>query len=157
MAVSQLVTFELCEEEFAIDIEVVNGIVKRKNYTIVKLPIASNGLEGLINLRGKAVPVYNTRKRFHYQDSHVNEDSKIIVLNYNGSLVGFIVDDVTDIFKLRDEDFEPIPQSITHNCEGYIKGVGKNNDQIIIILDLIKALSDTEKKQLQSLPGATIA
>ncbi|MZP30514.1 chemotaxis protein CheW [Heliobacterium undosum] len=157
MAVLQLVTFELCGEEFAIDIDIVNGILKLKSYTIVKIPSASNGLEGIINLRGKAVPVFNMKKRFHYADTGVSEDSKIIALNNNGAIVGFIVDDVTDIFKLKDEDFEPLPSSITHNCDGYIKGIGKNDDRIIIILDLIKALSDKELKQIHTVPSAATA
>ncbi|MTV49769.1 chemotaxis protein CheW [Heliobacillus mobilis] len=151
MAIVQLVTFELCGEEYAIDITMVNGIVKFKNYNIVKIPNATRGLEGFINLRGKAIPLFNLKKKFQYDHESIDEDSKIIVLHHNGTIVGFIVDEVTDIFKLKDEEIEPVPNSIRNNCDKYIKGIGKADDKMVVILDLIKVLTDNEIRQSQAI------
>ncbi|MTV50884.1 chemotaxis protein CheW [Heliobacillus mobilis] len=150
MAVIQLISFELAGDEYAVDITTVNGIVKYKNYSVVKIPNASKGLEGFINLRGKAIPVFNLKKKLQYTDDTIYEDSKIIIINYSGSIVGFIVDDVTDIFKLRDEQIEQLSGSISGNCDKYIKGIGKSDDNMIVILDLILVLSENELKQVNS-------
>jgi purine-binding chemotaxis protein CheW len=84
-------------------------------------------------------------------DKTINEDSKIIIVNNEEATVGFIVDEVTDIFKLNDDDIESVPGSINGNDRAYIKGIANFEDRIILILDLIKTMSDDEVQQLRSI------
>jgi purine-binding chemotaxis protein CheW len=151
MAFVQLVTFELCGEEYGIDINSINGIVKSKSYKVIKVPNSPKYLEGIINLRGRINPIFNLKKKFHMDDKTINEDSKIIIVNNEEATVGFIVDEVTDIFKLNDDDIESVPGSINGNDRAYIKGIANFEDRIILILDLIKTMSDDEVQQLRSI------
>jgi len=155
MALFQLVTFKLSNEEFAVDINNVNGILKSKSYSISKVPNAPRELEGIINLRGRVTPIYNLRKKFQYEDISISQDSKIIVINTNDSTVGFIVDDVTDIFKLKGEDIESFPVSLGGDCK-YINGIGKVGGNLITILDLIKLLSENDISQLKSIKSMSV-
>ena len=155
MAVLQLVSFELNKEEFAVDINNVSGIIKYKSYTISKVPNSPRELEGFINLRGKITPVYNLKKKFQYDDTVINTDSKIITVNNNESIIGFIVDDVTDIFRIKDEDIEPFPSSLGGDCN-YIKGIGKMEKSMVVILDLLKSLSKKDMSQLQSIKSMAV-
>lgn len=153
MAFIQLVTFEIGGEEYGVDINAVNGIIKSKNYKIFKAPNSSKCLEGMINLRGKINPVFNLKKKFqpNYETDDINEDSKIIIINNNDSTVGFLVDEVTDIFRINDEDIDIMSDSVIYDNLGYIKGIGKIEDKMIFILDLIQVLSADENINLKDI------
>lgn len=155
MAFLQLVTFELDKEVFAVEINNVNGILKSKSYSISKVPNTPKELEGIINLRGKVTPIYNLKKKFQYEDASINPDSKIIVINTNDSIVGFIVDDVTDIFKIKVEDIEPFPSSLSDDC-CYIEGIGKVDGNLIAVLNLIELLSKNDISQLKSIKSMAV-
>jgi Chemotaxis signal transduction protein len=150
MAFLQLVTFEVYDEVFAVDINNVNGILKSKSYSISKVPNAPKELEGFINLRGRVTPIYNLKKKFQYAETTITPDSKIIVIDTSDSIVGFIVDDVTDIFKIKDEDIEPFPSNLGSDCS-YITGIGKVEGDMVAILDLIKLLNKTDMSQLKTI------
>lgn len=155
MAFLQLVTFKLDNEAFAVDINNVNGILKSKSYSISKIPNAPKELEGIINLRGRVTPIYNLKKKFQYEDASTPLDSKIIVINTDDSTVGFIVDDVTDIFKLKGEDIDSFPISLGSDCS-YIEGIGKVSGNLITILDLIKLLSKNDISQLKAIKSMSV-
>lgn len=155
MAFFQLVTFQVGDEEFAVDINNVNGILKSKSYSISKVPNAPKELEGFINLRGKVTPIYNLKKKFQYEDTAIIPDSKIIVINTTDSIVGFIADDVTDIFKIKDDDIEPFPSSLGTDCS-YIVGIGKVEGNMIAVLDLIKLLNKNDMSQLKSIKNTAV-
>lgn len=150
VAVVQMVTFGLSGEEYGIDINCINGIIKTKNYKIFKIPNSPNYLEGIINLRGKANLIFNLKKKFHFPDEPLSEDSKIVIVNMNDATVGFVVDDVTDIFKLNDEEIESFPTGLKGNEKGYITSIGKVDDRMILILDLVKVLTEDDLEQIQS-------
>ncbi len=131
----QLVVFALDEEEYGIDVSAVNGILRAKKFKIQALPGAGDSVEGMINLRGQVNYIFNLRTKFNLVDKEISEESKFIMLNVNGSTTGCIVDEVTDIVKLNDDEVQPAPSFINRSRSNCITGVGKIDDRMIIILD----------------------
>jgi purine-binding chemotaxis protein CheW len=121
----QLVIFKIEGEEFGVDITCVNGINKATDFNIVKIPNSPKFLEGIINLRGNVNPIYNLRKKFGLVQKEIDENSKIVIVYMNDVTVGFIVDEVTEILRLEEEDIEPAPRAVTGVDRKYITGVGK--------------------------------
>ena len=142
----QLVVFTLNDEVCGVETTQVKEIVKYES--IAKMPDMPKFIDGVISLRGTVVPVVNLNKRFGLGDTEITKKTKIIINDIEGKLVGFIVNDVSEIIKIPAEDIENTPDLIrdTHNV--YLKNVGKKGDQLISILDLSAILTDTEVKSL---------
>lgn len=140
----QLVVFALDEEEYGIDISAVNGILRSKKFQIKPIPGTSEVVEGIINLRGQVNYILNLRTKFGLVKKEISEESKFIMLNINQSTTGFIVDEVTDIVKLEDEDVQPVLSCLNNVKTNCIMGVGKLEDRMIIILDSEKILDIEE-------------
>lgn len=145
----QLVIFKIEGEEFGVDITKVNGINKATDFEIVKIPNSPKMLEGIINLRGKINPIFNLRKKFNFSDKAIDENSKIVIVYMEDITVGFIVDEVTEILKLEDEDIEKAPRAVTGVDRKYITAVGKVDNRMIILLDLDKVLSEEEQTKIK--------
>lgn len=148
MAENKYVIFKLEDEEFGVDIMQVKEVSDLKG--INRVPDAPNFIEGIVNLRGDITPIVNLKKRFSIQDSK-KENPRIIVTSISGSLVGFIVDDASQVLTLEDDKIEIPPSIIAGGERKYIKGVGKLKDYIVLILDLEKILSEEETKMLESI------
>jgi purine-binding chemotaxis protein CheW len=131
----QLVVFALDDEEYGIDVLAVNGILRAKKFKIQILPGTDDAVEGMINLRGHVNYIFNLRTKFNLLEKEISEESKFIMLNVNESMTGCIVDEVTDIVKLDDNEVEPAPNFINSCNLNYITGIGKQEDRMIIILD----------------------
>lgn len=147
MANMQLVVFELEKQYYGVEIHCVNGINKVKDFKIFKLPNSPAFVEGIINLRGKVIPLYNLRKRFYDQDL-IRPDNEILIVFMNNIMVGLIVDEVFDIIKLEEKDIETEMNLFTQLDSRFIDGIGKLDDSMIIILDVAHILSLSEQKQL---------
>lgn len=130
----QLVIFELDNKEYGIDVAAVNGILRARKFKIQTLPGTDKSIEGMINLRGNVNYIFNLRTKFDAIDKEISDESKFIMLNANNSTVGCIVDEVTDIVKLNDDQIQVAPNFISGN-DNYILGIGKLEDRMIIILD----------------------
>jgi len=139
MASRQLVIFGINNEEFGIDISCVNSI--EKPLEIFKIPNAPDFIEGLINLRGKVHTVINLRKRFNMPVREFDESTKIIIVNADSSVVGFIVDEVKEIIHVNDENIENTPSVISDLKEKFINGVAKIDGRVIIILNPVTVIS----------------
>ncbi len=135
MASKQVVVFEMAGEEFGIDVTAVNGILRLKNFTIRKLPSVPPIIEGVINLRGNVNYIYNLTKLFALPEKPIDIESKIIMVYAKEQTVGYIVDEVTDIVHISEENVENAPGFITKIQGEYITGVGKIDDRLIIMLD----------------------
>ena len=144
----QLVVFALDEEEYGIDVSAVNGILRTKKFKIQAIPGTDKVIEGMINLRGTVNYIFNLRRKFGLPEKEISEESKFIMLNNNDSTTGCIVDEVTDIIKLDDEDVQPAPGFAQGLNASYITGVGKMDDRMIIILDPQKILALDENPAL---------
>ena len=132
----QLVSFKLGEEEFAVDILIVNDIIRL--VPITPVPHAPHFIEGVINLRGRILPVVSFRKRFHMPEVEQTNQTRIIVMVWENQLVGFLVDSVSEVLRIP---------SNTVDAE-YIEGVGKIDDNLLILLNMNFLFSNTQVSQL---------
>lgn len=147
MAVHQLIKFAVADLTFGIEITQIHQILKPQE--IFKVPNTPPFIEGLLNLRGRVLTVFNLRKRFGMEARANDGNTKIIIVNMNDVLIGFIVDSVTEIVRLNEEEFEDTPPSLHGIDRKYLSGVGKMGDKLIMILDLTKVLSSEEEAQVR--------
>lgn len=146
MADKQFVMFKVGDEKYAVDILNIGGIVEYNEIT--KVPNAPYFVEGMINLRGEIVPIVSLKKRFGMEEKAVNSDTRIVLYGIDGKNIGFIVDEASQVITLLDEDIEPAPGIVSGIDKEYISGIGKNEGEILIILDLKKILTDAEKRKV---------
>jgi len=132
-----LVTFNL-GEEYAVPISQVYEIVRVGNITMV--PNSPSYMEGVINLRGKVLPVLNLRKRLNLSGKDITKSSRIVVTEVGSKVIGLLVDAVSHVIKVSSEFVETAPEEVLEIDTDYITGVGKLKDRLIILLDLEKLL-----------------
>lgn len=149
MKEKQLVVFKLHNEEFGVEITDVREIVKVGHIT--RLPHVADYIEGVTNLRGEVIPVISLRKRFGLEAQENTQDSRIIMLEVSGSMVGFIVDSVTETLRLSEGAIEPPPSNLAGLKAHYLAGVGKLEDRLLILLEVDKILTSEEHIQLQTI------
>lgn len=142
----QLVTFKLGEEEFGVDILKVQEIIRMM--PITKVPNSPSFVEGVINLRGKVIPVIDMRKRFGMSTSAHSSQTRIEVMDLQGQIVGFVVDAVSEVLRISESTIEPPPPVVAGIGSEYMRGVGKLEDRLLILLDLDKLLSEAELSSL---------
>ena len=150
MASIQLVIFEIDGSEYGIDALTVNGILRAQKYKIQKIPGLPREIEGMINLRGQVNYIFNLRNKFGLAEMADAEDSKFIMLHIAGQVVGCIVDEVTDIVHFNEDDLQAAPTLSNSQSVSYIKGVGKVDERMIIILDPVQLLSTTANSDLEA-------
>lgn len=151
----QLVVFRLHNEEFGVEITDVREIVKPRHIT--RLPHVADYIEGVTNLRGEVIPVICLRKRFGLEPQEETQDTRIIMLEIDDGMVGFIVDAVTETLRLPEDAIDPPPSNIAGLRADYLAGVGKIDDRLLILLEVDKILSSQEKIELQSLDREELA
>ena len=142
-----LVTFRVGGELFGAPISAVQEIVRVP--MITRIPRAPEFVEGVINLRGKIITVVDMRKRMsHAPDvedaGERGRKRRILVVEAGGRLVGVIVDEVTEVLKLGAERVEPAPQMVSQVSNQYINGVGKLEEDLLILIDIEKVLSEDQ-------------
>ena len=142
----QLVTFSIGDEEFGVDILKVQEIIRTMEIT--KVPRAPEFVEGVINLRGKVIPIVDLRKRFGLETRDHDKHTRIIVIEINQMIVGFVVDSVSEVLRIPANTVEPPPPVVSGLESEYISGVGKLQDRLLILLDLNRLLSGEEKDAL---------
>jgi purine-binding chemotaxis protein CheW len=141
----QLVSFNLGNEEYAVDILKVQEINRMVDITTI--PNAPGYVEGVINLRGKVIPVINLRKKFGFDLKEMDSHSRIIVVDV-GKTVGLIVDSVSEVLRLSSETVEPPPPMTGNGSAEYILGIGKLQDRLLILLDIDSLLGNGEGQGL---------
>lgn len=146
MATSQIVVFELEHQQYGIDIMKVIEIIGYQEVRYV--PEVPDYIEGIINLRGEIYPIFNFRNRFHMPENPMDKNNKIILTNLDNIKVGFVVDNVCEILSIDESEIELTPNILTRYNNKYIKGISKQNDQMIILLDIDVIISDNEKEQI---------
>ena len=139
MASQQLLVFNLNNEEFGVDISHVDSIIPPKE--IVKVPNTPDYIEGLLSLRGKVYTIFNLRKKFHLPTIDINENTKIVIVNANSLVLGFIVDEVKEILKIDDESINENSGTVASLSKKFLAGAVKVDERIILILDLDQTLS----------------
>lgn len=134
---AQFVAFNLGKEEYAVDILAVQEIIRWTDIT--RVPKAPDFVKGVINLRGIVIPVVDSHVRFNLPDQEITDSSRIIVFKWDESLVGLTIDYVTEVLNLSTQQIER-PQAVNGIDNQYIKGIGKFDGRLLIILDLAKVL-----------------
>jgi purine-binding chemotaxis protein CheW len=145
----QLVSFKIGNEEFGVNILNVQEINKMTQIT--KVPNAPEFVEGVINLRGRVIPVINLRTRLRLEKKEADKDTRIIVVDIDKSTVGFIVDGVSEVLRIPVSITEAPPDIVAGVDSEFIKSVGKLEDRLLILIDLNKILSVSEKSKLDSI------
>ena len=135
----QLVVFDLASEHYGVDISDVREIMRMQ--TITKVPGAIECVEGVINLRGKVLPVLDLRKRLELKVAENTEDSRIVIVDIETGQVGVIVDAVTEVLRVENSCIDPPSTMVAHGDADYLKGIAKLGDRLIILLDLHRLLS----------------
>ena len=143
----QLVSFRIGDEEFGVDILKVQEINRMLGVT--RVPNAPHYIDGVINLRGKVIPIVDLRARFGMARKEKDKNTRIVVVELSGRIVGFVVDSVSEVLRIPKSVVEPTPQIATSVATEYITAVGKLEDRLLILLDLDKVLSAQEKKNLE--------
>jgi purine-binding chemotaxis protein CheW len=132
----QLVSFRLDQEEFGIDILKVQEI--NRMVEITRVPQAPSYCEGVINLRGKVIPVIDLRTKFGLAARGRDKDSRIVVCDVTSHQIGMIVDSVQEVLRIPQSSVEDIPQIVTSVGQDYIRGVAKLDDRLLMFLDIAK-------------------
>ena len=139
---SQYVTFLLGEETYGISILKLNEIIAYQNCTTI--PNVPGFIKGVLNLRGIVVPVIDLRERFSMERKAYDQFTVIMILDVSGRIMGLIVDAVSDVITLNEEDIKPRPNFSTGISTHFIHGMGVKDNKFIILLDVDKLLSDEE-------------
>ncbi len=144
----QVIVFRLGEERYGVDISQVREIIRPSQIT--RIPNAPDFVEGVINLRGQITTIVNLRKRFGMPPKPIDNDTRIIVVEYNNAVIGMMVDTVNEVKYLAQKDIEALPSIITSREEAkFLKGVGKLSDGLLILIDLNKVLNEGEVERLR--------
>ena len=142
----QLVSFHLGAEEYGIEILSVQEIIRMMDLT--RVPNSPGFVEGVINLRGKVIPVIGMRKRFGLAAMEHTAQTRIIVVEVDGTVVGFVVDSVNEVLRIPADTVEPPPRLAKVDRE-MVKGVGKLENRLLLLLDVQKLLTQTEQTAME--------
>ena len=139
-------TFNVGEEVFGIDIEYVTEIIGMQPVT--QIPEIADYIKGVINLRGKIIPVIDVRLKFKKDAMAYNDRTCIIVMDTDEIIVGLIVDSVSEVTTIDDKDIAPPPGGKLGMKSNYIKGIGKIGDKINLLIDGRKLFNEEEAKTI---------
>ena len=132
--VVQLVSFMIDDSEYAVDILVVNEILRYPEIT--RLPNTPKFIRGVINLRGNVIPVVDVRLRFGFSKGNITDLTRIIVIDAKGKQIGLLVDNVYQVVRIPTANIDPPSEIITGVSEEFISGIGRFNDRLIILLKI---------------------
>jgi purine-binding chemotaxis protein CheW len=151
----QVVSFKLGSEEYGVDIAQVQEI--NRMVSVTHVPRAPQFMEGVINLRGQLIPIIDLRTRFAMPRAEHTKNTRIVVTEIGTKRVGMVVDSVSEVLRLPVDQIEDAPEMLTGVDTEYIRGVGKVEDRLIILLDLARIISGAEKRELEASDAAAAA
>ncbi len=143
----QLVAFQLDNETYGVNISIVREIIRLQ--TITEVPKTPYFVEGVINLRGNIIPVIDLHKRFDLSQKDQTQHSRIMVVEVEEVTVGMIVDSVSEVLRIPIDKIDPPPPAISGLDSAYLRGVGKLEDRLIMLLDLNQVLHE-KKEEISS-------
>jgi purine-binding chemotaxis protein CheW len=138
----RFLTFSVGKEEYGIEIKYVKEIIGIQDIT--EVPELPNYVKGIINLRGKIIPVMDVRLRFKKEPKEYNDRTCIVVIDIDEISIGLIVDNVSEVLTIEEENIVPPPDLKTGFHNRYVKGIGKVGSEVKLLLDCEKVLSDDE-------------
>lgn len=134
---SQYVVFAIGNEEYGIEITCAQEIIRIPE-KITKMPNMPVYIEGMVNLRGRVIPVIDLKKRFGFQSAERGMDSRLLILNLGDSMVGTIVDDVSEVIKVDENSIQKMNADILGFISSSIKGIAQVDERLIVLLDAKK-------------------
>lgn len=146
--IMQLVSFNIGDEEFGIDIMIVKEIIRMIDIT--RVPNTHSYVHGVINLRGKVVPIIDLRKRLGMPSKEISQHTRIIVIELESNMIGFIVDQVNEVIRIDSTATEEPPRLETNINSDFIKSLSKLKDRLLILLDLEKIIIQDSQKTIFS-------
>ncbi len=145
--VHQFMTFKSGSECYGIELKYVNEIMGIQ--PITEIPEVEDYIKGLINLRGKIVPVIDVRIRFKQAPFEYNDRTCIIIVDVKNTVIGLIVETIADVVTIKDEDIEPPPALSSGKLKNkYVYGLGKTGDSVKLLLDPEKLIKDEDLQVL---------
>ncbi len=148
-SIIQWVTFHLENEKYGIKVMQVQEVLRMTE--IAPVPGAPHYVLGIINLRGNVVTVIDTRKRFGLSDVENDDETRIVIVEANNNVVGILVDSVAEVVDLKISDIETAPNVGNDESSKYIQGVSSRENELLILVDVNKLLSDEEWQEVASL------
>jgi purine-binding chemotaxis protein CheW len=142
-------TFKIEDEVYGFDISYVTEIVGIQ--PITSIPEAAGYMKGIINLRGRIIPVIDLRLKFNRQEKVYDGRTCIIVLSYGNTVIGFIVDSVSEVITLKEEQLVPLPSYGKELKENYVKYIGKAANGIKLLLDCNRIIGKEELNVIEDL------
>jgi purine-binding chemotaxis protein CheW len=146
-----LVIFTLGSENYGVDISEVWEI--NTMLDITRIPQSPDFIEGVINLRGQIVPVMDLRKRLGLAAKSYDRDTRIMVIQTLGNRLGLIVDSVREVVKVSQDVIEPPSQLTTLIEDNYLRGIAKQENYLIILLDVHRLLNENEQQEIEEIQG----
>jgi len=146
----QLVSFHLDNEEYGVEVLKVREIIRMVNIT--HMPNTPAYVEGIINLRGKVIPIISMRKRFGLADIEHSNHARVIIMDIGGELLGFTVDAVSEVIRVSAAEVQPAPSVASGGIgQEYIAGVINHGERLLVLLNLDLMFSNDEKELLGSI------
>jgi purine-binding chemotaxis protein CheW len=147
----QYLTFQLQNEQYGVPIETVREI--NRVVEITPVPRTPEYVKGVMNLRGKIIPVVNLRVKFGMNAQEHTRDTCIIVLDTEIGQVGMIVDSVKEVVDLADNQIEPSPVLGNEETMSFVRGMGKVENRVIILVDIVSAFSHEQLAGMSGIAG----
>jgi purine-binding chemotaxis protein CheW len=143
----QLVVFQLGAEFYGVDIARVHEIIRLQ--AVTRVPRAPAFVEGVINLRGKVIPVVDLRRRFGLPTAEHTRASRIVVVEIGDQVVGVVVDGVSEVLRVNGATVEPPSPVVAGIDSEYIHAIAKLDDRLVILLDLDRVLAQADRRALE--------
>lgn len=144
----QVIVFSLGEERYGVEISQVKEIILPTQIT--RIPNVPGFVEGVLNLRGQIATIINLRKRLGKESKKNDENTRIIVIEYNNATMGMMVDSVSEVKYLSSQNIEEIPKFLALRDDSrFLKGVGKLEDGLLTLMDLKELFSEDELKEIR--------
>ena len=146
---NQLISFEVGDEEYGLDILRVKEVIRIRE--ISRLPKAPSFVKGIINLRGDVIPIIDLRDKFGLEHKEYTAMTRVIVVDVEEKLVGMVVDAASQVVRIPADQIDPPPPLVGGLSAEYIRGIGKLDESLVILLRIDKILSTEEKLELEKL------
>jgi purine-binding chemotaxis protein CheW len=145
----QIITFKVAKENYGVEIQMVKEVLRQREIT--RLPKAPAFVKGVINLRGDVIPVIDLREKFGFEEEEYTDKTRVIVVEVDQKSIGMIVDSVSHVVRLAESQIEPPPALVGGVSSEFIRGVGKFDDRLVVLLNINKILTMDEKMELRKM------
>ena len=151
----QLISFTLGEETYGIEITKIREIIRIGQIT--QVPETPHYIKGLINLRSTVIPVIDLRTRFGLAEGELTDESRIMVLNVSGRMIGIVVDAVSEVLRISGDQISEAPPTVTSLGNEYITGLVRLEEQLLILLDVDKLFGEQRLAEMDEAAGGATA